>query len=151
MKHTGCIHMDPKTVPNTHQPGGKAISSRDYHDLIDALADKVEAKIIEIRHDLHKNPELPNREFRTAGIIADHLKALDFDEVLTEVGVTGVVYLFLGGQDTRWTENGIAPIDPAKPIPFNHNPHYYVKDEVLKTGIRMHANVVMDFLTGQMT
>jgi metal-dependent amidase/aminoacylase/carboxypeptidase family protein len=61
----------------------------------------------------------------------------------------GGVYLFLGGQDTKWTENGLEPLDPDKPIPFNHNPHYYVKDEMLKTGIRMHANVVMDFLTGQ--
>jgi hypothetical protein len=26
-------------------------------------------------------------------------------------------------------------IDPKRPIPFNHNPHYYVKDEVLKTGV----------------
>jgi metal-dependent amidase/aminoacylase/carboxypeptidase family protein len=45
--------------------------------------------------------------------------------------------------------NGLEPIDPNQPIPFNHNPHYYVKDEMLKTGIRMHANVVMDFLCGQ--
>ena len=60
----------------------------------------------------------------------------------------GGVYLFLGCQDTQWTENGLEPLDPAKPIPFNHNPHYYVKDEVLKTGVRMHANVVMDFLNG---
>lgn len=60
----------------------------------------------------------------------------------------GGVYLLLGSQDTKWTENGLEPIDPEKPIPFNHNPHYYVKDEVLKTGVRMHANVVMDFLHG---
>ena len=31
----------------------------------------------------------------------------------------------------------------------DHSPHYYVKDEVLRTGVCMHANVVMDFLTGQ--
>ena len=40
-------------------------------------------------------------------------------------------------------------IDPDSEIPFNHNPHYYVKDEVLRTGVCMHANVVMDFLTSQ--
>jgi len=96
-KHTGCVHMDPNTVPNPHQPSGKAISVQDYHDLIDTLADKVEAKVIKIRHDLHKNPELPNREFRTAKIIADHLKSLNFDDVRTQVGVTGVVGLLKGG------------------------------------------------------
>jgi metal-dependent amidase/aminoacylase/carboxypeptidase family protein len=47
------------------------------------------------------------------------------------------------------TKNGLEPIDPDTPIWFNHSPHYYVKDEVLQTGIRMHANVAMDFLTGQ--
>ena len=46
-----------------------------------------------------------------------------------------------------WTSNGEENMD--KPVPFNRNPHYYVKDEALKTGIRMHANVVLDFLAGQ--
>ena len=45
---------------------------------------------------------------------------------------------------------GLEPVDPDKPIPFNHNPHYYVKDEALKIGIRMHADVVMDFLNGRL-
>jgi amidohydrolase len=61
----------------------------------------------------------------------------------------GGIYLFLGSQDTKWTENGLEPIDPNKPIAFNHNPHYYVKDEVLKTGVRMHTNVAMNFLHGE--
>ena len=56
--------------------------------------------------------------------------------------------MFLGCQDTKWTKKGLEPTDPSKPIPFNHNPHYYVKDEALKMGVRMHANVVLDFLNG---
>lgn len=97
MKHTGCVHMDPGAVTAAHQPSGKTQDPQDYHDLIDQLSDKVEKKVIKIRHDLHQNPELPNREFRTAKIIADHLKSLNFDEVKTEVGVTGVVGLLKGG------------------------------------------------------
>ncbi|MGB5264811.1 MAG: amidohydrolase, partial [Lutimonas sp.] len=31
---------------------------------------KIESKVIEWRHDLHQNPELGNREFRTSEIIA---------------------------------------------------------------------------------
>ena len=46
----------------------------------------------------------------------------------TRVIACGGVYLFLGAQDTKWTKNGLEPIDPDKPIPFNHSPHYYVKD-----------------------
>ena len=40
--------------------------------------------------DLHQNPELSMQEFRTAGVVADRLKALGFN-VSTQVGVTGVV------------------------------------------------------------
>ena len=98
MKHTGCIHMDPATPTAAHQPSGKAVTAEDYHNLIDQLADKVESKIIKIRHDIHKNPELPNREVRTAKIIADHLRSLKFDEVRTEVGVHGIVGVLKGGQ-----------------------------------------------------
>ena len=93
-----CIHFDPKHTPVRHTPSGKDLETHDYHDLIDKLADKVEDKVIAWRHDMHQNPELPNREFRTAKIIADHLKSLNLDEVRTEVGVTGVVGLLKGGQ-----------------------------------------------------
>ena len=37
----------------------------------------VESKVIEWRHDIHQNPELSNREFKTAEKIANHLKSLD--------------------------------------------------------------------------
>jgi amidohydrolase len=90
--------MDASTPPSPHQPSDRDIHVEDYHAQIDDLANKVEAKMIEIRHDLHENAELPNREVRTAKIIAEHLKALDFDEVRTEVGVHGVVGLLKGGQ-----------------------------------------------------
>ena len=63
--------------------------------LISAAADKIEAKLIEWRHDFHKNPELGNREFRTADIIAKHLQSLGI-EVQTKVGVTGVVGILKG-------------------------------------------------------
>ena len=93
-----CIHFDPKHRPAKHTPSGKDIENQDYHDLIDKLADKVEDKVIAWRHDMHQNPELPNREFRTAKLIVDHLKSLHFDEVRTKAGVTGVVGLLKGGQ-----------------------------------------------------
>ncbi len=57
--------------------------------------DNLEKKIIEWRHDFHQNPELGNREFRTAGIIAKHLKSLGL-EVKTQVGITGVIGLLKG-------------------------------------------------------
>ncbi|MBC7603214.1 MAG: M20/M25/M40 family metallo-hydrolase, partial [Ramlibacter sp.] len=63
---------------------------------IDEAATAMDAKVIAWRRDLHANPELGNREFRTAGIVAEHLKQLGFDEVRTEVAYTGVVGLLKG-------------------------------------------------------
>lgn len=97
MNHTGCVHMDPKTPTSAHVHSGKEYKTQDYHDTIEKLCAKVEQKVIDIRHDIHQNPELPNREFRTAKVIAEHLKSLGFDEVKTEVGVTGVVGVLKGG------------------------------------------------------
>jgi amidohydrolase len=56
----------------------------------------IEAQLIAWRRDLHAHPELGNREFRTAGIVAEHLKKLGFDEVRTGVAHTGVVGLLKG-------------------------------------------------------
>ncbi len=67
-------------------------------DTIDEAAARIEADVIAWRRDLHAHPELGNREFRTAGIVAAHLRQLGFDEVRTEVGVTGVVGLLKGAQ-----------------------------------------------------
>jgi hypothetical protein len=43
-----------------------AAQKTDYNDVIKASADKIEQKVIDWRHDIHQNPELANRETRTA-------------------------------------------------------------------------------------
>lgn len=62
-----------------------------------AFAD-VEPKVIAWRHDIHQNPELSNREFRTAGIVADHMRNLGFDRVETGIAHTGVVGTLVGSK-----------------------------------------------------
>ena len=64
---------------------------------IDRRASQAEAKVIAWRRDIHQHPELGNREFRTAGIVAEHLKNMGL-EVTTGVAYTGVVALLRGGQ-----------------------------------------------------
>ncbi len=61
------------------------------------MAEKVEAKMIEWRHDIHENPELSNREFKTAEKVAAHLKSLGI-EVQTGIAKTGVVGILKGGK-----------------------------------------------------
>jgi amidohydrolase len=62
---------------------------------IDKLSLVVENKVIAWRRDIHQNPELGNREFRTSKLIADHLKKLGM-EVRTGVAHTGVVGILKG-------------------------------------------------------
>jgi amidohydrolase len=63
---------------------------------IDAAALAIEPRLINWRRDLHEHPELGNREFRTAALVAEHLRALGLDEVRTGVAHTGVIGLLKG-------------------------------------------------------
>ncbi|HEX9648099.1 MAG TPA: amidohydrolase, partial [Alphaproteobacteria bacterium] len=69
----------------------------DYDAAIAATAAAIEGKVIAWRRDIHQNPELGNREVRTAALVADHLRGLGFDEVRTGIAHTGVVGILRGG------------------------------------------------------
>jgi amidohydrolase len=60
-------------------------------------SDALQPKVVAWRRDFHEHPELGNRETRTAGIVAAHLKALGI-EVKTGVAKTGVVGILTGGK-----------------------------------------------------
>jgi amidohydrolase len=64
---------------------------------ITSLSDDLSAQVVAWRRDLHQNPELSNREFRTAKIVARHLETLGM-EVSTGVAHTGVVGILKGGK-----------------------------------------------------
>src|SRR5215217_4973055 len=57
---------------------------------------KITPAVTEIRHRLHQNPELSNREEKTAALVADYLRKLGLD-VQTGVAHHGVVALLKGG------------------------------------------------------
>jgi len=63
---------------------------------VDRRVAEIEDQVVAWRRDLHEHPELGNREFRTAGVIAEHLRSLGM-EVQTEVAHTGVVGILRGG------------------------------------------------------
>lgn len=62
-----------------------------------ASIDKIEMKCIAWRKDIHQHPELGNREFRTAKLVADHLRMLGM-EVKEGVAKTGVIGILKGGK-----------------------------------------------------
>lgn len=63
--------------------------------LVDECSSRLTDKVVTWRRDIHANPELGNREFRTAALVADHLRALGL-EVRTGVAHTGVVGVLRG-------------------------------------------------------
>lgn len=65
--------------------------------IIDRQARAIEPKVVAWRRDFHEHPELSNREFRTAKIVAEHLQKLGL-EVQTGVAHTGVVGVLRGGK-----------------------------------------------------
>lgn len=64
---------------------------------VDRMSTKIESKVIKWRRHFHQNPELSNREFKTAKFIAQHLRKLGM-EVKTGIAHTGVIGLLKGGK-----------------------------------------------------
>ena len=84
-------------------------------------ADAIEKKIIAWREDFHEHPELGNHEFRSADIIARHLRSLGI-EVKTGVATTGVVGLLVGGKPgpvvALRADMDALPVIERTPVPF---------------------------------
>ncbi|MEO5695368.1 MAG: amidohydrolase [Usitatibacter sp.] len=89
---------------------------------IAAAAAKVESRVVAWRRDFHQNPELGNREVRTARIVADHLRALGFDSVQEQVAHTGVVGVLKGGLPGRVValraDMDALPVTEETDVPF---------------------------------
>ena len=68
------------------------------------------------RRDLHENPELLFDVHRTAGVVADKLKAFGCDEVVTGIGRTGVVAVIKGKRGASGKVVGIRADMDALPI-----------------------------------
>lgn len=84
----------------------------------------IESKVIEWRHDFHQNPELSNREFKTAEKIAKHLKSLGI-EVQTGVAKTGVVGILKGNTPGKVValraDIDALPVMERNDLPFKSN------------------------------
>ena len=86
-----------------------------------SLSDDLSEQVIAWRRDFHQNPELSNREYRTAGIIAEHLQSLGM-EVTTGVAHTGVIGILKGGKPgpvvlLRADMDGL-PVPERNDLPF---------------------------------
>ncbi len=89
---------------------------------VDAALARITPGIIEIRHHLHQNPELSNREFETAKLVADYLRRLGFERVDTGIAHTGVVAILEGGRPgpviAVRADMDALPVTEDTPYPF---------------------------------
>jgi amidohydrolase len=88
---------------------------------IDAAAKAVEPRVIEWRRHLHANPELSNREVKTADFVAKRLRAMGL-EVKTGIGLTGVAAVIKGGKPGRTialrADMDALPVTEQTDVPF---------------------------------
>ncbi|GAB3422024.1 M20 metallopeptidase family protein [Flindersiella endophytica] len=82
-------------------------------DAIDAATNKRESSLIELRRDIHRHPEIAGGERRTAGLVAQALRAAGL-EVRTGVGGHGVVGILEGSRGGR-TVAYRADMDAVRP------------------------------------
>src|SRR5579883_1399365 len=68
------------------------------------------------RRDLHENPELNYDVHRTAGVVADKLKAFGCDEVVPGIGKTGVIGVVRGRKNQSGRSVGLRADMDALPI-----------------------------------
>jgi amidohydrolase len=77
--------------------------------------------VVALRHEIHRNPELGNREFATARLVAAHLRGLGF-EVDTGIAHTGVVAVLRGGRGgpviAIRADMDALPVTEATDLPF---------------------------------
>ena len=77
--------------------GAHSQTSKSSTSSIETAINKIESKCIGWRRNFHQYPELGNREFRTAKLIAEHLRSLGL-EVKEGVAHTGVIGILKGGK-----------------------------------------------------
>ena len=87
----------------------------------DAAVRSIADQVIEWRRDFHQHPELSNREFRTAKIVAAHLRELGL-EVRTQIAHTGVVGVLRGAKPgpvvALRADMDALPVTEAVDLPF---------------------------------
>jgi amidohydrolase len=93
----------------------------DFTARVEKAADAIEPQVVKWRRDIHQHPELGNNEFRTAKIVAEHLRSLGI-EVKTGVAKTGVVGLLNGGKPgpvvALRADMDALPVTERTPLPF---------------------------------
>src|SRR5260370_24323179 len=88
---------------------------------VDAAVKGAAPEAVEIRHRLHQNPELGNREEKTAALVAERLRGLGL-EVKTGIAHTGGGAMLKGGKPGPLVavraDMDAPPVTQDTPLPY---------------------------------
>ncbi|HRP07669.1 MAG TPA: amidohydrolase [Gemmatimonadales bacterium] len=120
-------------------PSNSSAQQAGLDPAIAARIDAIESRVIAWRRDIHQHPELGNREFRTAALVAAHLRSLGI-EVDTGVAHTGVVGLLRGAKPgpvvLLRADMDALPVTERNDLPFRSDARTIYNDQ--EVGV-MHA------------
>ena len=90
-------------------------------DRITAAVEALAPRVVDLRRDIHRHPELGNRETRTGALLAERLRALGL-EVRHPVAHTGVIAILRGGRPGRVAairaDIDALPIQESNEVPY---------------------------------
>ncbi len=128
---------------------------------------RVTPAIVDIRHQIHQNPELSNREEKTAALVADYLRKLGL-EVRTGVAKHGVIAVLKGGrsgpvvapamgsEDFSFFSNEVpgfmfrlGQVKPGTTTGDHHTPTFLADDSSVPVGIKVMSYALFDYLSRQ--
>ena len=117
MAHRSCTPLLPAAAALfpaallAQQPDSRVLAAIDRHT----------PAAVEVRHEIHQNPELGNREVKTAALVASRLEALGL-EVRTGIAHTGVVGVLKGAKAgpvlAVRADMDALPVTEATSLPF---------------------------------
>ena len=79
-------------------PEATQAALRKWEPRVEPAVERVTKAVVALRHHFHANPELGNREFKTAAKIVEQLRSLGYTNIEEGVAHTGVVAVLEGGR-----------------------------------------------------
>jgi amidohydrolase len=113
--------LNPAAVPLWMSLAARPAHAQAFDADVTRLVERFAPEAIKQRQQIHQNPELSNREVKTAALVADHLRRLGF-EVRTGIAHTGVVGILRRGGAGRAiavrADMDALPVTEATDLPF---------------------------------
>ena len=103
---------------------------------------------------VHNAPEWVTAALPTIEAVVGHERILEvpptlgYDDISVFINRCGGLYVQLGCQEVLVVNGAVHAMPGGRGIAFNHNPKFYAADEALHVGVRLHAHVAADHLSG---